>query len=329
MSRPLRLEFPGAVWHVTSRGNERRDIFRDDEDRRLFLRLLARTVGRRKWRLHAFVLMTNHHHLLLETPEPTLSKGMHELNGIYAQMFNRRHGRVGHLLQGRFHGILVSKESHLLELTRYIVLNPVRGALVDEPGAWPWSNYRATAFLAPCPPWLEIAWTLRQFGATDVESVSRYRDFVAAGLREHSRPFSALHGQIFLGDERFRRKVRDELSRVQVSPEVPKIHLKSPSPGLEALIQATAAATGVTPDAIRGGRGGQARLLVAALARTHTSASLRVIGHALSIHASRVSRMASAGSLLIQSDPTFRKTAEIVVSRTLSRAPGEMAKGKT
>jgi putative transposase len=109
VSRPLRLEYPGAVWHVTSRGNERRDVFRDDEDRGRFLAVLAWTVGLFRWRLHAYVLMGNHYHLLLETPEPTLSRGMRQLNGVYTRAFNRRHRRSGHLFQGRFKAIVVEK----------------------------------------------------------------------------------------------------------------------------------------------------------------------------------------------------------------------------
>ena len=126
MARPLRLDHAGAVWHLTSRGNERREIFREDEDRERFLRILAGVVKRFRWRVHAYVLMGNHYHLLVDTPEPTLSRGMKHLNGVYTQNFNRRHRRVGHLLQGRFKAILVERESHLLELTRYVVLNPVR-----------------------------------------------------------------------------------------------------------------------------------------------------------------------------------------------------------
>jgi len=130
MSRQLRIEYPGAIWHVTSRGNERRDIFRDDDDRHRFLRLLGKVVVIRRWNLHAWVLMANHYHLLIETPEIGLSRGVKWLNQRYAQAFNERHGRVGHLFQGRFKSVLVQREGHLLELLRYIVLNPVRCGIV-------------------------------------------------------------------------------------------------------------------------------------------------------------------------------------------------------
>ena len=170
MARPLRLEYPGAVWHVTSRGNERLAIFRDDEDRTQFLEVLGRGVAMFRWKLHAFVLMGNHYHLLVETPEPNVSRGMRQLNGIYTQRFNRRHGRSGHLFQGRFKGILVERDSHLLELARYVVLNPVRAGPVRAAKDWPWSSYEATAGIGREPEWLETAATLEHFGRSRARS---------------------------------------------------------------------------------------------------------------------------------------------------------------
>src|ERR1044071_3112449 len=126
MARPLRLEFPGAIYHLTSRGNARHKVFFTDADRELFLKTLTGVVRRYDWVCHAYCLMADHYHLLVETPKANLSIGMRQLNGMYTQAFNRRHKRVGHLFQGRFTAILVEKESHLLELCRYIVLNPAR-----------------------------------------------------------------------------------------------------------------------------------------------------------------------------------------------------------
>jgi REP element-mobilizing transposase RayT len=126
MARPLRLQFPGAVYHLTSRGNARQKVFLTDADRELFLNTLTRVVRRYDWVCHAYCLMANHYHLLVETPKANLSIGMRQLNGIYTQSFNRRHNRTGHLFQGRFKAILVERKSHLLELCRYIVLNPAR-----------------------------------------------------------------------------------------------------------------------------------------------------------------------------------------------------------
>jgi REP element-mobilizing transposase RayT len=130
MARPLRIEYPGAVYHVTYRGNAREKVFLVDPDRELFLDVLSQVVERSNWRCHAYCQMTNHYHLLIETLEPTLSRGMRQLNGVYTQEFNRRHRRTGHVFQGRFKAILVERDAYLLELARYVVLNPVRAKMV-------------------------------------------------------------------------------------------------------------------------------------------------------------------------------------------------------
>jgi REP element-mobilizing transposase RayT len=140
MARPLRLEFPGAVYHLTSRGNARQNIFFTDADRELYLSTLAGVVRRYRWICHAYCLMANHYHLLIETPKANLSIGMRQLNGIYTQSFNRRNQRVGHLFQGRFKAILVEKEAHLLELCRYVVLNPVRVKGGASAQSWKWKQ---------------------------------------------------------------------------------------------------------------------------------------------------------------------------------------------
>ncbi len=142
MARQLRIEYPGAIYHVTSRGNARSMIYADDKDREDFLRILALVVERYQWLCHAYCLMGNHYHLLIETPEGNLSKGMRQINGVYTQSYNRRHQRVGHLFQGRFKAILVEKESYLLQLCRYIVRNPVAANLCQSVDQWPWSSLR-------------------------------------------------------------------------------------------------------------------------------------------------------------------------------------------
>jgi putative transposase len=132
MTRPLRVEFPGAVYHVTSRGDGREAIYVDDTDRDCFLAVVGQVLDRFAWRCHAYCLMGNHYHLLIETPEANLARGMRQLNGVYTQRFNRQHGRVGHVFQGRYKAIVVQKDKHLLELCRYVVLNPVRAGVVKH-----------------------------------------------------------------------------------------------------------------------------------------------------------------------------------------------------
>jgi len=202
VARPLRLEFAGALYHLTARGNARGDIFSDDEDRQLFLELLGKEISQQGWRCYAYCLMGNHYHLLIETPQPNLVAGMRRLNGVYTQAFNRRHQRVGHVFQGRYKGIVVDRDSYGLELCRYIVLNPVRARMVRGPEHWAWSSFRATAGRAAAPAWLDTDWVLGQLGGR-----TAYERFVREGLGEHS-PWEKLQGQIWLGGEAFLQRMQ-------------------------------------------------------------------------------------------------------------------------
>ncbi|MEX0807051.1 MAG: transposase [Candidatus Binatia bacterium] len=184
MARPLRLEFAGAIYHLTSRGNARQRVFFTDGDRELFLSTLSGVVSRYDWICHAYCLMANHYHLLIETPKANLSIGMRQINGMYTQSFNRRPCCAGHLFQGRFKAILVERESHLLELCRYIVLNPVRVKGSGKTQTWKWSSYRATAGLVSVPPFLSTDWILEQFGKNRSQAQKHYREFVREGMGE-------------------------------------------------------------------------------------------------------------------------------------------------
>ena len=182
MARPLRLEFPGALYHLTSRGNARLPIYEDDEDRETFLATLSAAIERFNWLCHPYCLMGNHYHLMVETPDSNVSAGMRHLIGVYTQRFNRRHRRVGHVFQGRFKAIVVERQSYLLELCRNVVLNPVRVAMVKRVERYPWSSYRATAGLEPAPSWLTTDWVLGQFGRQRRRAQTRYAEFVEAGI---------------------------------------------------------------------------------------------------------------------------------------------------
>ena len=222
MARPLRLEFPGAVYHVTSRGNTRQAIFLDRDDEESFFGVLSSVVARFNWLCHAYCLMENHYHLMVETMEGNLSWGMRQLNGVYAQIFNRRYTRVGHLFQGRYKAILVEKEAHLLELCRYVVLNPVRAGLVKRPEGWRGrSSYRATAGEAKKPVFLEVDWILAQFGRRRAEAEKAYRRYVLGGLQGKS-PWEMLKGQILLGTEDFLARLREPLRGKDLLKEVPR-----------------------------------------------------------------------------------------------------------
>lgn len=232
MARPLRIEFAGALYHITARGNARGDIFQDDADRRRFLELLAEACEVFHWHCHAWCLMGNHYHLLVETGSATLSKGMRWLNGVYTQHHNRRHRRVGHLFQGRFKAILVEKESYLLELARYIVLNPVRARMVREASEWPWSSYRATAGMEPPHACLTRDWILRCFGDHLGTATRRYRQFVREG-RNQPAPWEQLKNQVYLGSDAFVERVQQQIDEEQSLDDIPKPQPLKPVKPLE------------------------------------------------------------------------------------------------
>ena len=220
MARPLRLEFEGALYHVTSRGDRREDIYEDDTDRADFLAVLGEVCSQHNWTCHAYCLMSNHYHLLVETPDGNLSRGMRQLNGVYTQHFNRRHGYVGHLFQGRYKAILVDKNEYLLELARYIVLNPVRAGMVRSARDWRWSSYRATAGQAKAPEWLNTEWLLAAFGRRKGRAMEAYRRFVAEGKNQPS-PWQSLRNQVFLGDERFVERMQRRIDKEKALSEIP------------------------------------------------------------------------------------------------------------
>lgn len=222
MARPLRIEFPGAVYHVTSRGNARADIFDDDSDRQRFLSILGQVVKRFNWLCHAYCLMGNHYHLLIETPEGNLSAGMRQLNGVYTQAYNRAHHKDGHIFKGRFKAILVEKESHLRELCRYIVLNPVRAAMAERPEQYAWSSYLPTLGKAAVPAFLTTEWLLGNFSATVPEARRLYRQFVQEGMSLPEAPWEKLTGQVLLGTETFVQKVKALVGVREEIPEIPR-----------------------------------------------------------------------------------------------------------
>ena len=221
MARPLRLELSGGVYHVTSRGDGREDIYLSDADREAWLDVFATVCKRFNWVCHAWCQMTNHYHILVETPEANLAQGMRQLNGVYTQRFNRAHARVGHVFQGRYKAILVERNSYLLELARYVVLNPLRAKIVRRLEAWPWSSYLATCGQAASPPWLQTGWTLGQFGQRRSRAIAKYVTFVHEGARLPS-VWTQLQGQIYLGSEAFVKKMQSLIENQLPLDEIPR-----------------------------------------------------------------------------------------------------------
>lgn len=326
MARPLRLEFPGALWHVTNRGVERRSIYADDRDRRRFLRLLAHTVIERRWNLLAFVLMTNHYHLLFETPETNLSQGMKDVDGEYASGFNVRHRRVGHLFQGRFKSHLVDSDTYLLEVARYIVLNPVRAGMVHTAEDWRWSSYRATAALMPAPAWLDTQTILTRFhGGSPALAVAEYRRFIAAATPETPSPWKHLVAQSFLGSEAFLRRIEEHIRARDWSREHPHPQRNLRTTSIETLRGAIEqnCPGGVWPPTA----GSAARLVFALLAARHTNATRAAIGDSLGVTGQ------AAGKLIALAEERSRSDDELmrlltVVERELCRRQADVKDDK-
>lgn len=211
MGRALRIEYPSAFYHITSRGNERRPIFRAKENYERFIGYLESSTERYGAQIHCFCLMPNHYHLLLETPRGNLQAILHHLNTAYTNYFNRKTRRVGHLFQGRYRAILVEKDSYALELSRYIHLNPVRAKLVDHPSQYPWSSYLVYAEKIQRWDWLRINFILDQMSSNRTRGQRRYREYVKDGIEEESPgPLEKVVASTLLGSEKFMNWVREK-----------------------------------------------------------------------------------------------------------------------
>jgi len=232
MARPLRIEYSGALYHVTSRGNAGNRIYRNDKDRTYFLELLGFIIERLHWLCHSYCLMDNHYHLIIETPEGKLSQGMRQLNGIYTQKYNKKYKKTGHIFQGRYKAIIIDKDSYLLELCRYVVLNPVRANMVEKPEDWIWSSHKATCGIITRPAFLTTDWILGQFSTTKNNAQKLYTLFATEGITKES-PWKELKGQIFLGDRTFIEKTasRDRI----LQKEVPRLQRYADRQSLPAL----------------------------------------------------------------------------------------------
>lgn len=235
MARPLRIEYPGALYHVMARGNARLPIYESPNDKRMFLALLAETVERFNWLCHSYCLMENHYHLLVETLDPNLSQGMRHLGGVYTQRFNRRHDRTGHLFQGRYKAILVEKEAYLLELCRYIVLNPVRAGFAARPEDHAWSSYRATSGLIKRPAFLSVRWLLDAFGSDPKKAKAEYRRFVQAGM-DTPAPEHGFVRKTIIGSREFVQSLKSRLTKSARDREIPKAQRYLHRPALSDLI---------------------------------------------------------------------------------------------
>jgi putative transposase len=297
MGRSIRIEYPAALYHVTSRGNERKDIFLEDANRIKFLEILEDYNDRYGILIHSYVLMDNHYHLILETPRGNLLKVMHGINSSYTGYFNRNYGRSGHLFQGRYKGILVEKDAYLLSLSRYVHLNPVRVGIVERPDSYRWSSYPGYIGKERESEWVEYAWVLSQFGKDKKRAKRRYQEYTEESLKAKDYPpLRDLHGQVILGGERFIGRIKGMLKGKRLSQEIVerKRFIEHLSP-ME-LVGAVSKAFGIDREKIldRGNRANMARKVAIYFCQRYTGLSNKIIGELFGgIHYSAVSKVST------------------------------------
>lgn len=253
MGRPIRIEYPCALYHITSRGNEKKKIFASDEDRLKFLQIIEDYHDRYGILIHSYVLMDNHYHLILETPQGNLLKVMHGINSGYTGYFNRRYKRTGHLFQGRYKAILVDKDNYLIELSRYVHLNPVRAKAVERPEQYRWSSYSGYIGKGERIAWIEYAWVLSQLSNDNKKAMRGFKEFVEEGMRkEVPPPLKDIHGQIVLGGGKFIEKIKKMFTGQELSRDIAERKRFKTLPDPDKIIKEVAAAFGVDEDMIEG-----------------------------------------------------------------------------
>ena len=237
MPRKPRLEFPGAIYHIHHRGNHQEFIYRDDDDRKLFLELLESTIQRMNWICHAYCLMGNHYHLLIEIPEGILSRGMAWLNGVYTQKFNRKYGLTGHLFQGRFKSKPIEDNMQFLTAARYVVRNPVEASIVEDAGQWPWSSYRATVGLIKPPEYLFVDDVLSSLSKDRSKAQFYFQEFVKMDLKDNGDEIIKLFQEIYSGKREpvFSKRIQTVLDMRNSLGPIPRNQRILSRPGLEEL----------------------------------------------------------------------------------------------
>jgi REP element-mobilizing transposase RayT len=279
MARPLRIEYAGAFYHVINRGHRQEPIVLDDRDRQRFLYDLERMAGQFHVLIHSYCLMTNHYHMILETPDGNLSRAVQWLNVSYATYYNRRHQCAGHLFQGRFKAILVDAGSYLEALSRYIHLNPVHAGLASRAWEYPWSSCRHFVQSGKVPAWLEVNRILAGFGRTGTIARRRYAAYLLEP--EATNPCDDAVGGSLLGSKSFIQWVKDTfLSARRRDQEIPDLKRLTPRPPVEAIVRAVAERLRVSPEQIlrRGRKRNRARDITIYLSRELSGLSCQELG---------------------------------------------------
>lgn len=321
MARSLRLQVPGGIYHVFNRGNDRQNIFRDEWDKQVFLSMLIDEIERCGWLLHDYALLDNHFHLLVETPEVSLSSGMHRLQTRYVGYFNRKYKRWGHLFGGRFKSILAERESYLKELSRYIVLNPVRAGIVERPENYRWSSYRAKAGFEEPPPWLCMSGLL-DFGRDPKEAQIAFRRFVEAGIGVEDAVMDQVQGQNYLGGPEFLQWVQAWIDSEERSKEHPRFQRDVARPPISDILAAVCERLEITPEEVRSQRGHISRMVFAMLGYWEGLRTLRVIARELGLRsAAHVSNLVSRCRNECGTDEILRGIVEDCRRIALAHAP--------
>jgi REP element-mobilizing transposase RayT len=310
MARPLRIEYPGAFYHVMARGNEKKPIFYKSRDRQMFLDWLERAREKFGFWVHAYALLENHYHLYMETPQPNLSRILHYLNSGYTQWFNRVYTRVGHLFQGRYKALLVDRDAYSLELTRYIHLNPVTAGLCSAPESFPWSSYPAYLGLVRKPPFLRTDWILDQFGDSQIHALRAFETFTWEGLQRKKQPLEPpIWAEAVIGSSPFIQWVKDTYLTSRQTDK--------PDPDLPLLKKAKNRAT---PEEIQA-QLGQDKKLLAYFLRTLTSLKLREIAKYLgNCHLSNVTCIARRVKEKMTTDPDYARMVAEIQARLLTKS---------
>jgi len=286
MARPLRIAYPDAWYHVTSRGNEQKDVFKSRKDREKFLDYLASATERYGAAIHAYCLMSNHYHLLLETPDGNLSQIMRHINGAYTTYFNVKRKRAGHLFQGRFKAILIEADEYALELSRYIHLNPVRAGISDEPGEYPWTSFASYVGQSKVPEWLKTDFILDYFGKNVSNAGNKYRAFVEDLLgKKHESPLKGSIGTDVLGTPDFVRAVTEaHVGKRELARDLPALRHLAIRPSLGEIISAV--------DTIFGSNKKMARQAGMYLCHRYSGEKLREIGALYKVSESAITEAA-------------------------------------
>lgn len=310
MARRARVEYPGALYHVITRGNQRQRIFRDDRDRQKYLEILSNLKTQFSFRIPAYVLMPNHVHLLVESGDIPLSRMMQRLGSGYTQYFNRRHKQVGHLFQGRYRAILCDKDSYLLELTRYLHLNPLRAQLVKDPREYKWSSYGGYIGKTQDPKWLDSTEVLEQFSGNLREARRLYRRFVMEGIGEGHKEeyYEVLEGR-FLGDKEFAEETKAKAE----APGYVRVKIKP-----EAFLRAACAVLGrQRVEVIGAGKDRErvrAREAICYVGRNYTELSVKALAHSLSVDGTCVSRSVGRLENRLGVDEELKEVVDKIVS---------------